>query len=190
MSGDQIGSVVDEPLPDQAARDRITTDIDKTLFVEAGAGSGKTSSLVDRIVNLVDQGAVPVVRIAAITFTEAAARELRTRVRDAMVARNLRAAGDIEAAAFTTLHGFALRLLTDHAIEAGLPPGFGVVDEITSALDFERDWRLFVGHIGDDLTLLELQERAAALDIKLSAFSTVARSFDDNWDLLAKGSTI
>ncbi len=171
-------------LPDQEARDRITGELDRTLFVEAGAGSGKTSSLVDRIVNMVDHGRVPVHRIAAITFTEAAARELRTRVRDAMVSRRVPGAGDVESAAFTTLHGFALRILTDHAIEAGLPPGFGVVDEITSALEFERDWRLFIGHVGDDLGLLELQQRAAALSIRLDSFSTVAKSFDDNWDLL------
>ncbi len=172
------------PLPDQQARDHIAGALGATLFVEAGAGSGKTSSLVDRIVNLADEGGVAVGRIAAITFTEAAARELRSRVRDAMLARQLRAAGDVEAAAFTTLHGFALRILSDHAIEAGLPPGFGVVDEISSALDFEREWRLFIGAVGDDLSLLELQERAAALNIKLDAFSAVARSFDDNWDLL------
>ncbi len=171
-------------LTDQKARDVITSEADRTLFVEAGAGSGKTSSLVDRIVTMVADGRVRVEKIAAITFTEAAARELRIRVRDAMVARGVRSAGDVESAAFTTLHGFALRMLTEHAIEAGLPPGFGVVDEITSALDFERDWALFVGQIGDDLGLLELQERAAALGIKLDTFSTVARSFDDNWDLL------
>ncbi|MDH3294085.1 MAG: UvrD-helicase domain-containing protein, partial [Acidimicrobiia bacterium] len=173
-------------LPDGEARERITASLDETLFVEAGAGSGKTSSLVDRIVNLVVAGGVPVGRIAAITFTEAAARELRTRVRDAMIDRGAKGAGDVESAAFTTLHGFALRLLSDHAIEAGLPPGFGVVDEITSALDFERAWRLFTGRIGDDLSLLDLQERAAALDVKLSGFSSVAKSFDDNWDLLER----
>ena len=87
---------------------------------------------MSRIVNLVESG-VPVNRIAAITFTEAAARELRTRVRDALDARAVDsgnaglalAAGQVESAAFSTLHGFALRLLTDHPIEAGLPPGFG-----------------------------------------------------------------
>ncbi len=173
-------------LPDAQQRERITGSLSETLFVEAGAGSGKTSSLVGRIVNLVSEGGVPVNRVAAITFTEAAARELRTRVRDAMVQRGVKGAGDVESAAFTTVHGFALRILSDHAIEAGLPPGFGVVDEITSALDFEREWRLFVGRIGDDLNLLELQERAAALDIKLDAFSSVAKSFDDNWDLLER----
>ncbi|MEL6984714.1 MAG: UvrD-helicase domain-containing protein, partial [Actinomycetota bacterium] len=176
---------------DAADRSEIAGGLGQNLFVEAGAGSGKTSSLVSRIVNLVDAG-VPVNRIAAITFTEAAARELRTRVRDALDARATDsgnatlalAAGQVESAAFSTLHGFALRLLADHPIEAGLPPGFGVVDEITSTLEFDESWRIFRGRVGDDLALQELQERAAALGIELQQFAGVARRFDDNWDLL------
>jgi ATP-dependent helicase/nuclease subunit A len=109
---------------DAEARRTVTTELDQTLFVEAGAGSGKTSSLVARIVNLVASG-VPVGRIAAITFTEAAARELRTRVRDELERRGdsdgdrqlIDAAGLVESAAFTTLHGFALRLLADQLVE-------------------------------------------------------------------------
>ncbi len=179
-------------LVDQPARTTITEDLGRSLFVEAGAGSGKTSSLVERIVNLVDMGKVPINRIAAITFTEAAARELRTRVRDALEQRSRAdgkpalelAAGQVESVAFSTLHSFALRILSDHPIEAGLPPGFGVVDEITSTLEFDESWRVFVGRVGDDMSLLELQERAAAMGIELRQFAGVARRFDDNWDLL------
>ena len=67
--------------PDQAARDRIATDLDTTLFVEAGAGSGKTTALVGRVVALVTSGAVELRNLAAITFTEKAGAELRDRVR-------------------------------------------------------------------------------------------------------------
>ncbi|MEM7341662.1 MAG: UvrD-helicase domain-containing protein [Actinomycetota bacterium] len=179
-------------LPDAADRARVVNELDGTLFVEAGAGSGKTSSLVDRITNLV-AGGVPVSRIAAITFTEAAARELRHRVREALEARGeaqrdrtlIVAAGEVESAAFTTLHGFALRLLMDHPVEADLPPGFGVADEIASLLEFERSWRLFTARIGDDLDLLDLQERASVLSVELRRFIDIARRFDDNWDLIA-----
>ncbi len=181
-----------DELVDKVDREIITRALDRTLFVEAGAGSGKTSSVVERIVNLVDVDGVPVTRIAAITFTEAAARELRTRVRDRLEQRAEHsrsaaleaAAGQVEAAAFSTLHSFALRILTDHPIEAGLPPGFGVIDEITSTLEFDESWRIFVGQVGDDMTLLDLQERAAAMGIELRQFAGVARRFDDNWDLL------
>lgn len=179
------------PLVDVDARNTVTTDLDTNLFVEAGAGSGKTTSLVRRIVRMVRSG-VPITRIAAITFTEAAATELRQRVRDELeragVEQNdqqlLNAAGLVESAAFTTLHGFALRLLADHPVEAGLPPGFAVADEIASMLHFDEQWRLFQGQIGDDLDLLDLQERASVLGVELRRFVDIARRFDDNWDLL------
>ncbi len=179
-------------LVDQSQRDMVTGALDRTLFVEAGAGSGKTTALVDRIVNLVDVEGVPVGRIAAITFTEAAARELRTRVRDALEERSVdalrpalgAAAAQVEAAAFSTVHGFALRILADHPIEAGLPPGFGVVDEISSTIEFDESWRIFTGRVGDDMALFDVQERAAALRVDLRHFAEVARRFDDNWDLL------
>ncbi|MDE0268489.1 MAG: UvrD-helicase domain-containing protein [Acidimicrobiaceae bacterium] len=66
--------------PDQDARDRITQNLQQTLFVEAGAGSGKTRALVDRVISLVASG-VPMEKIAVITFTEKAAGELRHRIR-------------------------------------------------------------------------------------------------------------
>ena len=67
-------------LADQRARERMTTALGSTLFVEAGAGSGKTTLLVDRIVALVRKG-TPLRHIAAVTFTDKAATELRDRVR-------------------------------------------------------------------------------------------------------------
>ena len=61
---------------DQAARERIVNDLDTTLFVEAGAGTGKTTALVGRVTALVKSG-VPVNNLVVITFTRAAAAELR-----------------------------------------------------------------------------------------------------------------
>ncbi len=169
-------------LTDAEARRDVAARLDANLFVEAGAGSGKTSSLVERVVTLVTKGGVDVADIAAITFTEAAARELRTRVRDRLVAEGVDGA-EVESATFTTLHSFALRILLTYPVEAGLPPGFAVLDEVRSVLDFERGWREFQGRLGDDLDLLELQQRAGALDPKLTErLSAIARSFDENWD--------
>src|SRR4051794_41243538 len=79
--------------PDQAARDRIRDDLDATLFVEAGAGSGKTSALVTRVVALVSTGEAELRNIAAITFTEKAAAELRDRIRRALEESSSRAGG-------------------------------------------------------------------------------------------------
>ncbi len=75
-----VAPVVDAPPPDAAARERITTDLGANLFVEAGAGAGKTTQLVGRVLELVRAG-VPITSIAAITFTEKAAADLRHRLR-------------------------------------------------------------------------------------------------------------
>ncbi len=186
------GDLEKQELGDAGPRAKIAHDLEATLFVEAGAGSGKTTAIVNRVVNLVADGGFSVGQIAAITFTEAAARELRVRVRDALELRAeseqsrscAEAAGQVESAAITTLHSFALRVLSDHPVEIGLPPGFGVLDEIASTLEFDESWRVFSGQLGDDMSKLELQERAAALDIKIGRFGPVAKRLDDNWDLL------
>ena len=68
---------------DLATRNAIVGALDETLFVEAGAGSGKTKALVDRIVALVVERDVPMLEFAAVTFTEKAAAELRDRIRSA-----------------------------------------------------------------------------------------------------------
>ena len=69
---------------DQEARDLIANDLDRTFFVEASAGTGKTTSLVQRMINLVQSGRTTMDRVAAITFTEAAAAELQERVRQGL----------------------------------------------------------------------------------------------------------
>jgi len=74
---------------DQAQRERIASALDETLFVQAGAGTGKTKALVSRIVTLITSGRASVDSIAAITFTEAAAAELRDRVRRELEAQSI-----------------------------------------------------------------------------------------------------
>ena len=67
------------PAPDQAERDLITRELDKNMLVEAAAGTGKTTSLVARMVNLLREGRCRVDQIAAVTFTRKSAAELRSR---------------------------------------------------------------------------------------------------------------
>lgn len=104
------------------------------LLLDAGAGSGKTSVLVERFARAVRDDGVAVGQILTITFTEKAAAELRERIR-----LRLRAAGEDEAARATegawisTIHAFCARLLRAHALEAGLDPEFSVVDERETA---------------------------------------------------------
>ncbi|HEV7466405.1 MAG TPA: UvrD-helicase domain-containing protein, partial [Candidatus Dormibacteraeota bacterium] len=69
---------------DQAQRDRLVRELDATLFVEAGAGTGKTTAVVSRIVAMVEAGMLRMERLVAITFTIAAAGELRVRIREGL----------------------------------------------------------------------------------------------------------
>src|SRR5262245_19774152 len=73
------------PMPERAltdaeARRGATTDLDHNLVVVAGAGTGKTSLLVERVLVAVGSGSVRLVQIGAITFTEKAAGEMRVRI--------------------------------------------------------------------------------------------------------------
>ncbi len=104
------------------------------LLLDAGAGSGKTSVLVERFARAVKEDGIAVGQILTITFTEKAAAELRERIRT-----RLRAVGDDEAARATegawisTIHAFCSRLLRSHALAAGLDPEFVVLDENNTA---------------------------------------------------------
>jgi ATP-dependent exoDNAse (exonuclease V) beta subunit len=100
------------------------------LLLAAGAGSGKTSVLVERFVRAVCEDGIAPGRILAITFTERAAAELRARVRARLLELDEReAARDTEGAPIGTFHGFCARLLRIHALTAGLDPEFAILDE-------------------------------------------------------------
>lgn len=179
-------------IADQQARDRIAGDLDTTLFVEAGAGSGKTKALVDRIVALVAAG-TPIDQIAAITFTEKAAAELRERVRtrlSSMVSDDdpdsafSVALERLDHAAISTLHAFAQRLLFEHPIEAGLPPGVEVLDELGSQLAFDDRWERHLPQLLADPDLAAPLLVADALGISPTHLRGLAVAFEDNWDLV------
>src|SRR5439155_9762879 len=100
------------------------------LALSAAAGSGKTSVLVERFVGAVREDGIAPGRILAITFTERAAGELRSRVRARLLELGDReAARDTEAALVGTFHGFCARLLRSHPLAAGLDPEFAISDE-------------------------------------------------------------
>jgi ATP-dependent helicase/nuclease subunit A len=179
---------------DQDARDRIRHELGTTLFVEAGAGSGKTTALIDRVLALVVDG-VELRSIAAITFTEKAGAELRDRIRarleretgadDLMIAERCRQALDqLDSAAIGTLHSFAQRLLTENPVEAGLPPAVEVADEVTSALAFDRRWSVFLESLLADRALARTLLLLTAAGVRPEALRVLAMAFDDNWDLV------
>ncbi|MFT7474123.1 MAG: ATP-dependent helicase/nuclease subunit A [Verrucomicrobiales bacterium] len=190
---------------DTASRKSIEEQLDRTLFVEAGAGTGKTTALVGRIVELVlaeDHGVrCPLSQIAAITFTEAAAAELRERIRISFedelhaataaglterIERCAQALVDADIAAVSTLHAFAQRLLSEFPVEVGVPPRVEVIDEVRSQLAFDRRWGTFLDSLYEDPQLEEFIVRASILGVKLNGpqLRNIAKQFDDNWDRL------
>ncbi len=205
-----------EPVPDRAAvppdegtRARIRTALDETLFVSAGAGSGKTSMLVDRVLALVldEVAAVPMRHIAAITFTEKAATELRDRLRRALEkvvhtgwfhavrldadgkARAAAALAELDGAAISTLHSFAQRLLLEHPLDVDLPPALDVLDDIESEVEFEARWNRFLDELLDaavaDLVLRDAVLVSAAGEVTLAHLRELARECNRSWDLVA-----
>ncbi|HEY7197821.1 MAG TPA: UvrD-helicase domain-containing protein [Gaiellaceae bacterium] len=103
------------------------------VFVSAGAGTGKTTVLVERFVRAVCERGLSIDSVLVITYTERAAGELRTRIRARLAELGRRdLARDVDRAWISTIHGFCSRLLRNHPFEAGLDPRFRVLDESQS----------------------------------------------------------
>ncbi len=186
---------VTRPPVDAAVRGEIRDAHDETLFVEAGAGTGKTTALVERVVAMVASGRLGLRNLAAITFTEAAAAELRDRIRLALEQvvsgdvgmaeareRCSVALEELDDAALTPLHGFAQRILTEHPLEAGLPPQFEVVDEIAASVTFDQRWAEFVDVLVDDPGVRPVLLSAFALGLTLDGIRDVARALHEHPD--------
>jgi ATP-dependent helicase/nuclease subunit A len=105
------------------------------VFVSAGAGTGKTAVLVERVVRAVCDQGLDVDSILVITYTRRAAGELRTRIRAAFAERDRPdLARELDGAWISTIHGFCARLLKAYPLEAGLDPRFRELDEAQAAV--------------------------------------------------------
>jgi ATP-dependent helicase/nuclease subunit A len=109
--------------------------VGKNILVSAGAGTGKTRVLVERILHLLRTQKATLTELLVLTFTEKAANEIKERLSEGF--RNMNLVGprrDLEKAAISTFHGFASRLLKEHPIEAGVDPDFRVIETEQSEL--------------------------------------------------------
>jgi ATP-dependent exoDNAse (exonuclease V) beta subunit len=105
------------------------------VFVSAGAGTGKTAVLVERVVRAVCDRGLDVDSILVITYTRRAAGELRTRIRAALAERGRHdLARELDGAWISTIHGFCARLLRAYPLAAGLDPRFRELDEAQAAV--------------------------------------------------------
>jgi ATP-dependent exoDNAse (exonuclease V) beta subunit len=138
---------------DTETRRAITEDLDDTLVVEAAAGTGKTTELVNRILRVLATGRARMTEIVAVTFTEKAAGELKLRLREALErvradaidvevrARLDDALATLEEAHVNTIHGFCAELLRERPVEAEVDPLFTVLTEPQSERLYARAFR-------------------------------------------------
>src|SRR5215510_14222561 len=132
--------------PDQAQRDAALSERRRNVLIDAGAGTGKTTILVDRLVEMLAPSTreqpVPIERMAAITFIRKAAGELRLRIRERILSalaaadtaadsrERLRSAlAALDTAYVGTIHSFADRLLRLRPVEAELSPSYEIVED-------------------------------------------------------------
>ncbi|MCJ7682041.1 MAG: UvrD-helicase domain-containing protein, partial [Candidatus Aminicenantes bacterium] len=152
-----------DELKDKNDRDRIQQDLVTTFLVEAGAGSGKTHSLVERMIALLRSGACGIETLAAVTFTRKAAAELQERFQTTLertyaeardkkektpgnkeveevwsrLGHSLR---NLEQGFIGTIHSFCGRVLRERPVEAGLMPDFREMDDVEDAVYQEKGW--------------------------------------------------
>lgn len=119
----------------------IVTTLDAPLMVAAGAGSGKTFTLTQRVAHALAPagGGEPFLssidEVLAITFTKKAAAELKGRIKGLLAREGLRdEALAVDGAWISTIHGMAARILREHALELGLDPAFEVIPEADAEL--------------------------------------------------------
>ncbi len=138
---------------DHEAREAARRDFGRSLVLEAGAGTGKTTLLVDRIEALVCSGHARLDEVAAVTFTENAATVLKLRLRERLETARADAgrsederirAGQalevLERAQVSTIHALCAAILQERPLECGVPPGFRMADETEADLLFGESW--------------------------------------------------
>ena len=187
---------VSVPLADAEARDRARGSSSAArrgrLLIEAAAGSGKTSVLVDRVLSYVLAGERSLHEMVVVTFTEAAAAELRLRLRRRLVEELARPAADarepsadggradrlrgalrdLESARVGTIHALCFELLRQAPIEAGVDPFFRVADELESRLEFLEAWEEFLRSVDggeDGLAIASELDLLAETDLRRAA---------------------
>ena len=162
---------------DEAARARARSDHGTGFVIEAGAGTGKTTLLVDRVASLVTSGAARLEQIAAVTFTENAATTMKLRLRERLERarsegersereRAHAALDELERAQISTIHALCAAMLSERPLECGVVPGFRVAEDSETDLLFARAWEDWLGErmVEGDALLLDALDAGIPLE--------------------------
>lgn len=175
-------------------REKLLTDFDTNFMVEAGAGAGKTSLIIERILNQItasskDRTPMLLEEIAAITFTEKAANELKLRVaagirkriedEPCQGKRKLleKAKLSIDDQFVGTIHSFCQELLRENAFEAGLGLDYKIMDQDEDAQIRELVWQRYImeNQLGLSGIMRRLDELNISVEEAKAAFDTISR---------------
>jgi ATP-dependent helicase/nuclease subunit A len=155
-------------LPDEASRMEAGKDGDINIIVEAGAGTGKTSILIERILSVIISGSAEIHEIVAITFTEKAASEMITRLRDRLelfvlsgegnekenieeLKRAENALKSFERHNISTIHSLSRAILRETPFEAGVDPEFQILDDVDEKEIIHELWEEWIREHLEDL---------------------------------------
>jgi ATP-dependent helicase/nuclease subunit A len=160
---------------------RAAVDAKGEVFVSAGAGTGKTTVLVERFVRAVCEEGLDVESVLVITYTRKAAGELRARIRAALHARGRHdLARRLDGAWISTIHGFCSRLLRAHPFAVGIDPRYRELDDEQGAVirgeAFERALASFCSTRDSERLRLLATYGAQGLRKKLTAVYETLRS--------------
>ena len=169
-------------IPDSATRERAATATDRNIVVTAGAGTGKTTLLVKRLLYLLLRRSAPLTidRIVALTFTNKAANELKLRLRTELgkeAANELaaKALAGLEKSQIGTIHSFAAHLLRLYPVESGVDPLFQQDEGPLFKDFFNQQWMLWLdrelGPAGTRQEVWRAALKVASLD-DLNALAT------------------
>ncbi len=185
--------------PDHGKRELILRELDRNLMVEAAAGTGKTTSMVGRMLALLESGKCGHIRhLAAVTFTRKAAAELRSRFQVELEKRARKAGGEeverlrealdhVEQCFIGTIHSFCARLLRERPVEAGVDLAFEEIDEVVDERLLDEAWDTFAARLlaHDPQGLIEELDRLGLRLAELrGAFKDFSRYPDvEEWPL-------
>ncbi|NLT49036.1 MAG: UvrD-helicase domain-containing protein, partial [Clostridiales bacterium] len=175
------GNKSNPQLIDREARQKVRTLLDKNILLEAGAGSGKTSAMAGRFLELLETGSAELSEIIAITFTKKAANELQDRVRRKLLESGSPLADQLHQSFIGTIHSFCGKLLRERPIEAGVDPQFIELDEAEDNKIRDTVFEEFV--MNADRGRNEILERLDLFDLNTDALKKFLQTVCDNPDL-------
>ncbi len=174
---------------DEQVRRRVIGEFSQDLLIEAGAGTGKTTLLVERALHAILDRGIPVDRIILITFMEKAALEIRQRLTQGLnqamatpsyaVAAS-RALDHLADSRITTIHGLCLHVLREFTHQAGLPIGFQILDPYDADQLWNTVWDDWIQTSREAERVLDA---FLAANISLDQFRDMVRTISE-WEVL------